>query len=140
MGDRYISQISAAAAELALGQGHTLTMASHQDELLGKILAIEKSLGKISEMEKTLGQLLDWFKSITQELRLLRPGPPITTRPLPCTVIENYNPNQVEAYVLYPRLQEASMSQPKQEEITARKPEIEAMQYEEATDVPISYY
>ncbi|CAB4280976.1 unnamed protein product [Prunus armeniaca] len=136
MGDRYISQISAAASELTLGQGHTLTMASHQDEVLGKILAIEKSLGKISEMEKTLGQLLDWFKSITQELRLLRPGPPITTRPLPCTVIENYNPNQEEAYVLYPRLQE----QPKQEEITARKLEIEAMQHDEATDVPISYY
>ncbi|KAL6281289.1 hypothetical protein ACE6H2_018170 [Prunus campanulata] len=110
MGDRYISQISAAAAELTLGQGHTLTMASHQDELLRKILEIEKSLGKIPEMEKTLGQLLDWFKSITQELRLLRPGPPITTRPLPCTVIENYNPNQEEPYVLYPRLQEASMN------------------------------
>ncbi|PQM41808.1 uncharacterized protein Pyn_09340 [Prunus yedoensis var. nudiflora] len=104
MGDRYISQISTAAAELTLGQGHTLTMASHQDELLCKILEIEKSLGKIPEMEKTLGQLLDWFKSITQELRLLRPGPPVTTRPLPCTVIENYNPNQEEAYVLYPSL------------------------------------
>ncbi|CAL9031258.1 unnamed protein product [Prunus brigantina] len=98
MGDRYISEISAAAAELTLGQGHTLTMASHQDEVhCGKISEMEKSAGKISEMEKTLGQLLDLSKSITQELHLLRP---------PCTVIENYNPRHPnpEPYDLYPSL------------------------------------
>ncbi|XP_016651196.1 PREDICTED: uncharacterized protein LOC107881591 isoform X2 [Prunus mume] len=102
MGTRYISQFSASAAELTLGQG---MMASRQDELLGKISEMEKSGGKISEMEKsagkilemekTLGQLLDFSKSITQELRLLRP---------PSTVIENYNPSHPnpEAYDLYP--------------------------------------
>ncbi|KAI5320275.1 hypothetical protein L3X38_039983 [Prunus dulcis] len=78
-------------------------MASHQDDLLGKISEMEKSMGKISEMEKTLGQLLDWSKSITQELRLRHPGPPVMTEPLPLsTVIQYCNPNH-EADDLYPR-------------------------------------
>ncbi|PQM41959.1 uncharacterized protein Pyn_04724 [Prunus yedoensis var. nudiflora] len=51
---------------------------SRQDELLGKILQIEK----------TLGQLVDWSKSITQEFGLLHPGPAIsTTTPLPLSAV-----------------------------------------------------
>ncbi|PQM41804.1 hypothetical protein Pyn_09336 [Prunus yedoensis var. nudiflora] len=49
MGDRKISQPSATAV-LTLGQDiqdHALTMASREDELLGKISEIEKSLAAL---------------------------------------------------------------------------------------------
>ncbi|KAL6290103.1 hypothetical protein ACE6H2_007613 [Prunus campanulata] len=88
MGD--ISQFSVAAVdEHTSGQ-----MAfSRQDELLGKI----------SQIEKTLSQLLDWSKSIKQEI-LLRPGPAITTTPLPpSAVFEDCNSDH-EADDFYPSL------------------------------------
>ncbi|XP_016651793.1 PREDICTED: uncharacterized protein LOC103340779 isoform X2 [Prunus mume] len=104
MGDRYTSQFSTAAAELTSGQGHDLTMASRQDDLLGKISEMEKSMDKLPEMEKILGQLFDLMKSITQELRLQGPSPAITTTPLPpSTVMEYRNPNH-EAHDLYQSL------------------------------------
>ncbi|BBH08316.1 hypothetical protein Prudu_020468 [Prunus dulcis] len=103
MGDRYISQLSTAAAELTSGQGHALTMASRQDDLLGKISEMEKSMDKLPEMEKIMGQLFDLMKSITQELCLQGPSPAITTTPLPpSTVMEYHNPNH-EAHDLYQR-------------------------------------
>ncbi|BBN69153.1 hypothetical protein Prudu_779S000100, partial [Prunus dulcis] len=54
----------------------------------------DEILCKLSQIQKTLSQLLDWSKSITQEIRLLPPGPAITTTPLPpSTVFEDCNSN-----------------------------------------------
>ncbi|CAL2241423.1 unnamed protein product [Prunus armeniaca] len=47
------------------------------------VAAADEILCKLSQIQKTLSQLLDWSKSITQEIRLLPPGPAITTTPLP---------------------------------------------------------
>ncbi|CAB4269803.1 unnamed protein product [Prunus armeniaca] len=85
-----ISQFSVAAVdEHTSGQMDF----SCQDELLGKILQIEK----------TVGQLLDWSKSITQKFGLLRPDPAITTTtPLPpSAVLEDCNSDH-EADDFYP--------------------------------------
>ncbi|CAB4267946.1 unnamed protein product [Prunus armeniaca] len=63
MGDRKISQPSIAAV-LTSGQDvqdHDLTMASLEDELLGKISEIEKSLAALSTQQI---QLVDLKKSI----------------------------------------------------------------------------
>ncbi|BBG97443.1 hypothetical protein Prudu_006577, partial [Prunus dulcis] len=54
----------------------------------------DEILCKLSQIQKTLSQLLDWSKSITQEIRLLPPGPAITTTPLPpSAVFEDCNSN-----------------------------------------------
>ncbi|KAI5320272.1 hypothetical protein L3X38_039980 [Prunus dulcis] len=84
MGDRYISQLSTAAAKLTSGQGHALTMASRQDDLLGQDIRDGEIYG--------------------QELCLQGPSPAITTTPLPpSTVMEYHNPNH-EAHDLYQSL------------------------------------
>lgn len=69
MGYRKISQLCAASADLTSGQDHALTIASHEDELLGKISEIEKSLAALSTQKI---QLVDLKKSISDELDLLR--------------------------------------------------------------------
>ncbi|XP_008244039.2 PREDICTED: uncharacterized protein LOC103342209 [Prunus mume] len=118
MGHRNKSQPST-AAKLTLGQGH---MASRQDDLLVKISEMEKSLakisemenspGKVSEMEKSLGQLFDWTKSITEELRLLRPIPPVTTS-IPISTVIDGSPNHENVNVcpsLHVDSEDASMT------------------------------